>query len=36
MSRLLVVDHVVSPDTRELHEEVLVGTRSEGIWGSTW
>ncbi len=33
MSRLLVVAHVVSPDTRELQEEVLAGTRSEGIEG---
>ena len=33
MTCLLVVDHVVSPDTRELHEEVLAGTRSDGIVG---
>jgi len=35
MSTLLVVAHVVSPDTRELHEAVLAGTRAEGITGVT-
>jgi NAD(P)H-dependent FMN reductase len=35
VSTLLVVAHVVSPDTRELHEAVLAGTRAEGITGVT-
>ena len=35
MSILLVVAHVVSPDTRELHEAVLAGTHAEGITGVT-
>ena len=32
---LLVVAHVVSPDTAELHDAVLAGARTEGITGVT-